>query len=255
MLRPSQLLALVFAVLLASPAPAATRGPLGDTLARVQALHAAGGHPIVIFDLDDTLFRVAYRTRRILRDWTNLQHPGADLRARVWALDPLKMPYSLNGTLDRAGISDPTLRKSADRYWFRDFFGKDYLETDATVPGAVVYARMLAHSGATLVYLTGRDDARARANTLLALRKAGFPDAELVMKKDPKGNDVAFKEAATNDIARQGTVVASFDNEPANCNMFRRALPDAIVACVDTSHTETAPPLAPGVALIPDFRY
>jgi hypothetical protein len=42
-------------------------------------------------------------------------------------------------------------------------------------------------------------------------------------------NDRAFKDDALADIrSYQGEVVATFENEPGNANMFLRAFPDAL---------------------------
>lgn len=250
---------LVPAGLSARSQPAASP-PLEQVLERVREGRARGEKPIVVFDLDDTLFRVAFRTRKILRDWSN-QHPASlGLRARIEAMDPLKMPWSLNATLDQLGITDPELRKSANQYWGKSFFGNDYLTVDETIRGSVVYVRKLAHSGAQIVYLTGRDSERMRPGTELALRKAGFPPAVpggaiLMMKPVYTMKDFAYKEQACNDILKMGKVVASIDNEPRNCNIFKRLFPGALIVCVDTPHSDDAPPMDPGIPTVPDYRY
>ena len=256
------LLALSFAILSLSRSAAAagkSDQPLARIMARVDAAKAAGQTPVVVLDLDDTLFRVAYRTNKILLDWSSTQPPSLGLRAKIAALEPLKMPWSLPQTFDQMGIHDAALRKSADAAWGRGFFSNDYLEADRTVPGAVVFVRMLVHRGARVVYLTGRDIARMQVGTERALKKAGFPpvptEATLILKSDYKQKDAVFKEQACASILKMGTVIAAIDNEPGNCNVFRKTFPGASVVCIDTQHSPTAPPLDPGIALLPDFRF
>lgn len=234
--------------------------PLEQVLERVREGVARGRKPIVVFDLDDTIFRVSFRTQKILRDWSNLHPHTLGLRQKIEALDPVKMPWSLNATLDMAGITGTVLRKSADAFWGKNFFGSDYLTVDRTIRGAVVYVNRLARVGAQIVYLTGRDDERMRAGSVLALRKSGFPPvvaggAILMMKPDWRVKDYIFKEEACGKINAKGPVVASIDNEPRNCNMFRTLFPGALIVCLDTPHSDNAPALQPGIPVVADFRF
>jgi hypothetical protein len=47
--------------------------------------------------------------------------------------------------------------------------------------------------------------------------------------------------------------VASFDNEPANCNLFKEEYPNAEIVFVDTQHVPGAPALRPDIGVIEDF--
>lgn len=258
---PRHLTALLFIALtapgLAQSAPRWS-GPLASVYEAVRAGRARGETPVVVFDLDDTLFRVAYRTKHILQTWVEREPRARGLRAKVDALEPLAMPYSLGGTLDRLGVTDPKLRKRADAYWGRSFFGNDFLTDDRPVPGAPVYVWALKHAGAHLVYLSGRDEPRMGAGTRVALRGTGFPvpgpGVTLLLKPDWREKDVAYKERVTREIGALGRVVASFDNEPKNVNMFRRKFPAALCVFLDTQHSPDAPPLAAGIVTVRDFK-
>lgn len=234
--------------------------PLQQVLDRVRDEVAKGRKPIVVFDLDDTLFRVAYRTRTILRHWA-ARHPELpDLPARIDALDPLKMPWSLPATLDMLGLKDEKLRKEANKYWGDGFFSSRYLDVDETIRGGVTYANRLAREGARLIYLTGRDAERMGEGTLRSLIRSGFPAPEagchtLMMKPNWKMKDYVYKEQACRSIVAVGPVVASIDNEPKNCNIFQRLFPGALIVCIDTPHSDNAPALNPGIPVVPDYRF
>ena len=61
--------------------------------------------------------------------------------------------------------------------------------------------------------------------------------------------------AATIDDIRsyRGEVVASFENEPGNANMFLAAFPDALHVLLQTIHSPGAEPPRPELILTPDF--
>jgi hypothetical protein len=93
--------------------------------------------------------------------------------------------------------------------------------------------------------------------TVASLRDCGFPigiaGVELVLKPDAHLADEAFKRGAIPSLARLGTMVAFFDNEPANCNVAQALCPDATVVLLDTQKVPHAPTPAPGVEVVRDF--
>jgi len=93
--------------------------------------------------------------------------------------------------------------------------------------------------------------------TFRSLRDLGFPigvpGTELVLKPEYSMPDEAFKRDVAPTLARVGQVVASFDNEPGNCNVFKEAYPDCESVLIDTQHMPQAPPLGPGVRVLGDF--
>ena len=52
-----------------------------------------------------------------------------------------------------------------------------------------------------------------------------------------------------------GEVVATFENEPGNANLFVEAFPDAANVLVGHTHRPDAPPPVEQVVRIPDFRF
>ncbi len=66
--------------------------------------------------------------------------------------------------------------------------------------------------------------------------------------------DVDFKRAVAPDLARLGTVVATFDNEPANVRVFLDAHPASIGVFLDTQYAPDPPPLDACVEVIHTFE-
>jgi len=48
-------------------------------------------------------------------------------------------------------------------------------------------------------------------------------------------------------VAALGTLVYTVDNEPANCNLFRKTFPEALVDWVDTVTSPEPEILGPGI--------
>ncbi|MCX7807543.1 MAG: haloacid dehalogenase-like hydrolase, partial [Deltaproteobacteria bacterium] len=113
-------------------------------------------------------------------------------------------------------------------------------------------------AGATIVYLTGRDLHGMLIGTVTSLRDSGFPigtvGVELVLKPDANLSDEAFKRGVLPELSRLGEVIAFFDNETANTNLAKELYPEATVVLLETQRVPYAPPAAPGVEVIADFR-
>ena len=109
-----------------------------------------------------------------------------------------------------------------------------------------------------MYYLTARDLPTMGAGTARQLLDLGFPllggRATLHLKPNRAVSDDAFKEQAMSAVARAGVVVATYENEPKNANLFQASFPDAHHYLLDTVCSPNAPPLAPGVQRIRDFR-
>jgi hypothetical protein len=75
----------------------------------------------------------------------------------------------------------------------------------------------------------------------------------LVLKPAFEMPDLEFKRDVVDFLGTLGDVVASFDNEPGNCNMFHRMFPAAETVFVETSWAPNPPPLDTGIATVRDF--
>ena len=215
--------------------------------------------PVVCFDLDGTLLDNRPRTRVILAELAaKWRTASPELSERLLGAREDQMAYLLTETLERLGITDSARVAEATTWWKDRFFADDHLKHDVPVPGSVEFARACYDAGAILVYLTGRDLPFMGIGSFRSLRDVGFPigvpGTELVCKPDPAMADEAFKRLEAPKLARVGEIVASFDNEPANCNTLLAQNPDCESILIDTQHLPGAPPLDPGVHVLADFR-
>jgi hypothetical protein len=215
--------------------------------------------PVVVFDLDGTLFDNRPRSHAILQElaaeW-EARHP--EHASRLARLRPEEMAYLLSDSLARVGLTDAERVAEATEYWKARFFADDHLRHDVPVAGAAAFAKACYDAGAVLVYLTGRDLPLMGIGSFRSLRDHGFPigvpGTELVLKPDAAMPDEEFKRVEMPKLARVGTIVAAFDNEPVNCNTVLAQNPGCESVLLDTQHLPGAPPLDAGVHVIADFR-
>jgi hypothetical protein len=68
-------------------------------------------------------------------------------------------------------------------------------------------------------------------------------------------NDRAFKDDALSDIrSYKGRVIATFENEPGNANLFAQAFPDALHFWLLTLHSPDAERPSPVLIRSEDFN-
>jgi hypothetical protein len=228
---------------------------LADVIAKARATDP-NRPPVVVFDLDGTLFDNGPRTWQILVDFA--EHAGhTALRKALDALPRNHLPYLLKDTLERCGFNDDGLFKEAVAFWKDRFFTDDFQRFDEPLPGAARYSKALFDAGCTLVYLSGRDAPNMLVGCAQALRHHGFPvgipRTAIVLKHRFEDDDLTFKTEALGFVDALGTVVGSFDNEPANCNLFVHRWPTSAVFFVNTPHAPNPPPLHPSITVVSDF--
>lgn len=229
--------------------------PLRKILDEVQSRRAE--RPVVIFDLDGTLYDNRSRTIRILHAFAaSLEHGHAHEAAIIRALRPDSLSYRLEDTLLPRGVSQEVTER-AKRVWQSRFFTDAACADDVPVQGAVPFARACYDRGATVVYLTGRDIPGMLVGTVRTLRDDGFPigvpRVELVFKPTFEEPDTAFKLRMLDAMDELGTVVATFENEPGNCNLFHHRWPRSHAVLVTTQHAPGAPALHEGCIRVPHF--
>lgn len=220
---------------------------------------SASAGAIVVFDLDDTLFSTADRHLRILAEFATLIE-SQDARAAgiLRAIAREKLRYSITDTVKDHGLDDK-LAKDLRDFWFARFFKNPYLLEDSIIPGGPEFAGEVIRRGGRSFYMTGRDEGM-REGTEASLLRHGFPEpdgngAVLVLKPRFDTPDFAFKNEALHKIAEMGTVVGSFENEPAHVNMFVERFPKARHFLIETKHS--GKPVEPhaSVLRIKDFRH
>jgi hypothetical protein len=224
-----------------------------------RAAERSGGAPVVVFDLDGTLMDNRPRMVAILRElgeeWRRGHPHVASLLERA-SLETVV--YDFEASLERLGIADKALHLLGLEFWKARFFNDPHLRHDVEVPGARAYVRALHDAGATVVYLTGRDLPNMALGTFARLRDLGFPigliGTELVVKPTFHMSDMAFKRSVLPEFPRLGRLIASFDNEPANCNLFAQAYAECATLFVDTQCASDPPPLDPRVKVIDSFE-
>jgi hypothetical protein len=75
----------------------------------------------------------------------------------------------------------------------------------------------------------------------------------LRLKPSFEEEDLAFKRRVLRELPALGPVVAAFENEPANANLFAEEFPAALVIFIETIHSPDPPPLLPRVVRVRDF--
>lgn len=230
---------------------------LAEVLERIERVRRARRLPVVVFDLDSTLFSTAARNWAILQEFVAAPE-RAELATSLAMLRPEDIGWNIHQCLERRGIGDSALWNALHQFWFERFFTDDYLRHDRALPGAPAFVDACHVRGALIYYLTGRHVGGMEVGTVAALRSEGFPfwrgRCVLHLKPSFEMSDSAFKHDAIADVhSYRGEVVATFENEPGNANLFLRAFPDALHFLLLTVHSPQAE--NPDPALIPSADF
>lgn len=232
---------------------------LRSVLERVEQTLDAGRTPVVVFDLDATLYDNRPRTLEILMEYREdvfESHP--DVAEALGGATAERIEYLLSDTLRACGITRSDIVQDVTRFWRERFFTDDYVQRDTTIDGAAEYVLACHDAGAIIVYMTGRDVPGMLIGTVASLRDCGFPigvaGIELILKPDANLPDEAFKRGALPTLNRIGEMVAFFDNEPANCNLARVMFPESLVILLETQRVPYAPALLEDIEVVADFR-
>jgi hypothetical protein len=226
---------------------------------RIDAALARDRLPICVFDLDSTLFSTANRNLAILREFASRhggEHPHLLDIAERMGLDD--MGWNVHEDLRRFGFAEAEVLAHLKSFWFERFFRDEYLTHDEPVEGAAAFVHACHARGALIYYLTGRHVGGMEVGTVRSLRVHGFPfwrgRCVLHLKPSFEMNDSTFKQEAIADLrSYHGEVVATFENEPGNANMFLRAFPDALHVLLETIHSPGAEPPARELLRARDF--
>ncbi|MFT6146829.1 MAG: hypothetical protein ACJAZO_004815 [Myxococcota bacterium] len=218
-----------------------------------------GTLPVVVFDLDSTLFSTRPRNLRILREFAATVPEHAALQAIVPTLVPDDFAWDVTLPLTNRGLNDAALFKDLSTYWFERFFTSEYVQSDTPTLGSVTFVQAVHDRGGFVYYLTGRDVHGMAQGTVASLTANHFPywrgRTSLHLKPSFEMDDTEYKRDALNDIRSHfGPVIATFENEPKNANMFRAAFPEGAHFLLQTEHSPDPEPLHAEIVEIPDFR-
>ncbi len=223
------------------------RGTNRQILDRVITRIGLHKRPVVLLDLDHTLYRNALRTRAALLavlPQMKGRLPEAVHRL-VENLEESRMGFSLRDTFRMNGLfpEDPQWQEpllQLRKEWWPRFFANEFMHHDAPYPGALEFCQRLARTGARLIYLSARDGKVMGEGTLANLKRDGFPlrSTEDIWLKEGAMGDCAHKVGAIARCAPLGTIAASFENEPANTAALYAAAPAAAHVFADTVCSE-----------------
>jgi len=230
---------------------------LEEILSAIESTVAEGVLPIVVFDLDGTLFITRHRTLGILADFAERTGRTA-LAEAVAGISVEEQQYSVLSPLaDRIDLSSED--KAAIIAWWRGhFFTDEWCATDTVMAGGVEFVNACHDRGALVYYLTGRHVHGMEQGTVASLVGNGFPmfdgHAMLQLKPDFETDDEPYKIEAVKAIqALKGRVVATFENEPGNANLFADGFPEAKNVLVGHTHRPDAPPPVESILHVDDF--
>ncbi len=219
---------------------------LNEVLERIEATVADGELPVVVFDLDSTLFSTEPRNLRIINEFVEAH--GEDFTGLGELVAELKlsdMGWGVAEPFLERGFNPPGFKKALSRFWGKRFFTSEYVVFDQPTAGSVEFVRLCHERGALVYYLTGRHVSDMGAGTVKALTQHGYPlwrgRCSLHLKPNFEMADKPFKDEAIRDIrSNQGRVVATFENEPGNANLFYDAFPGALHFLLETIHSTEA---------------
>ncbi|MBU6376113.1 MAG: hypothetical protein KGQ59_08970 [Bdellovibrionales bacterium] len=241
------------------------REVLKEVYRRVAQCSAHQQVPVVLLDLDSTLYEVGPRTHQILREWLDTAEARAfpNIRSELARLEQEHVGYSLRDTFSALGVAAPEqeLQQALSvikTFWQARFFSNDYLKYDRAYEGAAEFVQEVHGMGAFVVYLTGRDEPGMGAGTRSMLIRDRFPWAtertHLLLKAAYGLSDLEHKVNASSFIRKTGELVASFENEPANLVAIYEQFPQAMHVFVETVSSDHAAPAAMGLYRICGFR-
>ncbi|MDO8527770.1 MAG: hypothetical protein Q7T03_08800 [Deltaproteobacteria bacterium] len=243
---------------------------LNGILSKAEALHKKGKTPVLVMDVDDTIYANGFRKAIILREY-GLEH-GLPLlqqtepeQAEHWDMGKV---LAENLSLDTALVA--THLDPLTTFWEERFYTSAYILFDQPLPGAASFACAFYALGGAIFYVTGRNEQNMRAGTVAIMRRDGFPidiegttllckpslplvGAESTLSQAERNEankeaDATFKERVFKLPRRVGSVVAYLDNEPANILRWleeRDAAKRGMAVWLDTS-TGPNPATLPG---------
>jgi hypothetical protein len=224
---------------------------LQEILTQIRDLEAHGHKVLVIFDLDSTLFDVTERNRRILKEFAADQGMRARYPEETLIVAQAEFQgrdWGIRAPLERAGVKPKSVQFFTDvrEFWRQRFFSNEYLHYDAPYDGAAEYVHELKNAGATVMYLTGRDEIRMGPGTREVLKKWNFPIEEdgcrVILKPHSGLDDAEFKKDIMIELADDFEEIWLFENEPVNLHVVAKHMPHVHLVYFESVHSGQAEP-------------
>ena len=210
------------------------------------ALHK-GTHPLVVFDLDSTLFDVSTRLEKVLIDIglePRLQETFPNVVPHFKNIKTKRKDWGFVEVLKRAGVDHNhyDLFHLVRELWIEKFFSNNYIHYDVPYEGSVEFVQKVDELKVTIVYLTGRDYHRMEIGSRDVLKKWKFPlddkRSKLIMKPERSMDDALFKRDWVQDhITSTNTSLFLFENEPVNINLIAKDFPEVELVFFDSTHS------------------
>ncbi len=241
------------------------------SLNELQIFHQVGervdraGKPVVLLDLDSTLYQVEPRNFQILKEWCDsIESRSFPVeRSQIAHLQLNQIGYSVKDTFQHLGIdvtreSGFQAYESVKEFWSSRFFRNEWLKWDRPYLGACEFVLDLHRRGAQIVYLTGRDEEGMRSGTESNLIRDRFPwgqpSIQLWMKPSRQLSDAVFKKAAAERLRSLGILVASFENEPHNLACLQSLYPEAMHVFMDSLCSDRPSVVCQGIYRIRSYE-
>lgn len=212
----------------------------------------------VLFDLDSTLFDNSSRVIKIIREFMlDVRHKFPEDTEKMSKIRRQDIIWGIRENLKNFGIENHEILKEVVPYWYERFFSNSYI-IDTPLKGASTFMKDLKDTGIEIVYLTGRFESM-REGTSRNIREYSFPlhkdGSNLIMKPDPAMPDHTFKLIAMEEMKKFGKMIAGFDNEPINSNIFKEFFPYSEVFLLETNNSPNPPNLLNDIHTIYNFEY
>lgn len=214
--------------------------------------------PFILFDLDSTLFDNSPRVHKIIQDFIN-DHKDIypEYTDKMKSIKRQDIVWGIKENLKKIDLHDEDIVNKVIKYWYDRFFSNEYI-IDVPLKGSSNFIKDLENSGVRIIYLTGRFESM-REGTERNINEHGFPldpnGGNLVLKPDPRMPDDTFKHQSMEKMKSFGNMIAGFENEPVNSNIFQDHFPKSEIFFLETNHSLNPPNLNDKVHTIKDFTY
>lgn len=209
-------------------------------------------HPLVVFDLDSTLFDVSPRLEKVLIDIASepvIQENFPNVIPHFKNIKTERRDWGFVDVLKRAGVdhNHEDLFHTVKGLWTQKFFSNEYIHYDVPYQGSIEFVQKINALHIPIAYLTGRDYRRMETGSREVLQKWKFPlndqNSQLIMKPHQGIDDALFKRDWVQDIKNKtGKSLFLFENEPVNINIIARTFPDVELVFIDSTHSRKETP-------------